>query len=162
LPSARCGAGRSLWLVVPLDVAEFTRWRAAAGRALDAAAAAAAGGFFEWSCFLAEQGAQLAVKGLLHGVGAGGWGHDVAALVASVPDALGGELWPDTAGQPAERLARFYLATRYPDAVPGGVPGDRFTDADAASACSDARWLIAAADAAWEALQAEAHAGEGS
>ena len=141
--------------MVPLDQPEFARWRAAADRAAGAASAQAAAGFFEWACFLFEQGAQLAVKGILHGVGAGAWGHDLSALVAAAAPAVG-PAWPADLGAPAERLSRFYIATRYPDAVPGGVPGDRFTADDAASAESDARRLFAAVDDVWADLVAEA------
>ncbi len=138
-----------------LDDEEYRRWRAAAHRAVQAADVQAASGLFEWSCFLAEQAAQLGVKALLHGAGAGAWGHDLAALVAMVPDAAG-PAWPDEAGAPAERLSRFYLPTRYPDAIPGGVPGDRFTSDDADAARADATWLLAAVDATWQALTVEA------
>ena len=83
------------------------------------------------------------------------WGHDLAALVAAAAPAVGPS-WPSDLGAPAERLSRFYIATRYPDAVPGGVPGDRFTADDAASAESDARRLFAAVDVVWADLVAEA------
>ncbi|MGH9000641.1 MAG: HEPN domain-containing protein, partial [Acidimicrobiia bacterium] len=115
--------------MVPLDEPEFTRWRAAAERAREAAAAQAGSGFHEWACFLSEQAAQLGTKGILHGVGAGGWGHDLTALVARASEVLG-TTWPSELERPAERLARFYLPTRYPDALPGGVPGDRFDAQD--------------------------------
>jgi HEPN domain-containing protein len=149
----------TLGRVVPLDEPEFTRWRSAADRAAGASSAQAAAGYFEWACFLAEQAAQLAVKALLHGVGAGGWGHDLSALVAAAGDAVG-PAWPDDIGTPAERLARFYLPTRYPDAVPGGIPGDRFTSADAASAEADCRELLKAVDDTWGALLSEAMASD--
>ncbi len=144
-------------LVVPLDEPEFDRWRAAAERAAGAAAQGAAG-FFEWACFLHEQSAQLAVKAILHGVGAGAWGHDLAPLEAAAGDAIG-PAWPADLGPPAERLARFYLPTRYPDAVPGGVPGDRFTAEDEQSAARDRHTIVAAVDRAWSALVAEATGG---
>jgi HEPN domain-containing protein len=145
--------------VLPLDQPEFARWRAAADRAAGAASAQAAAGFFEWACFLFEQGAQLAVTGMLHGVGAGAWGHDLSALVAAAGPAVGPS-WPRELGAPAERLARFYIPTRYPDAVPGGVPGDRFTADDASSAEQDFRHLVAAIDDVWAGLVAEASGGE--
>ncbi|MGH2957433.1 MAG: HEPN domain-containing protein [Solirubrobacterales bacterium] len=40
-------------------------------RALESARLQAREGFHDWSCFLAEQAAQLAVKGPLHGIGSG-------------------------------------------------------------------------------------------
>lgn len=146
--------------MVPLDRPEFDRWRAAADRATGAAAAQANARFFEWACFLHEQAAQLAVKALLHGVGGPGWGHDLAALVAATDGAVG-PAWPSGLDVPAERLARFYLPTRYPDAVPGGVPGDRFTAEDEQAARADRAAIMDAVDRAWSELQQEADAGDG-
>lgn len=111
--------------------------------------------YFEWSCFLYEQAAQLAVKGLLHGVGAGAWGHDLAALTHAASPAVG-PTWPSSTAAPAERLARFYLPARYPDAMPGGIPGERFTADDAQSAKADCASLFAAVDECWAAIVAEA------
>ncbi|MGH2736718.1 MAG: HEPN domain-containing protein [Actinomycetota bacterium] len=45
-----------------------------ARRAADVQHAAA---LHNWACFAAEQAAQLALKGLLHGLGLGPWGHDL-------------------------------------------------------------------------------------
>ena len=52
-----------------LDAVEFARWREQAGRTLGTAELVVEGARHEWGCFLAEQAAQLAVKGLLHAVG---------------------------------------------------------------------------------------------
>ncbi|MGH7719739.1 MAG: HEPN domain-containing protein [Gemmatimonadaceae bacterium] len=62
-----------------MDVAEFQRWRTAADEARRAAVLQAGGDGHNWACFLAEQAAQLALKALLHEVGAGPWGHDLTA-----------------------------------------------------------------------------------
>lgn len=139
----------------PLDAEEFDRWRTAADRALAASGAQLESDLHEWSCFLAEQAAQLGVKGLLHGIGAEAWGHDLAALCERVASTLG-EPWPPEASRWAERLSRFYIPTRYPDAVPGGVPGQRYVRADAEAAGDDARSLLAAVDTAWSTLTREA------
>src|SRR5206468_3938142 len=52
---------------VPLDEDEFHRWRGEADRALSGARAQGDLGLHNWACFGAEQAAQLALKGLLHG-----------------------------------------------------------------------------------------------
>lgn len=137
--------------MVPVDVEEYDRWHAAGVRALAAAASQQAEGFHEWACFLAEQAAQLAVKGLLHAVGAAAWGHDLVALVDQV-DAEIGPPWPHEGRRLAERLSRFYLPTRYPDALPGGTPATRFGKADSAEALADARALITAVEGVWATL----------
>jgi HEPN domain-containing protein len=137
----------------PLDHDEFGRWRTAADRALAAAETLAAAGFPEWACFQAEQAAQLAVKGLLHGIGEPAWGHDLTVLVDQTARTVT-DPWPAAAARWAERLARFYIATRYPDALPGGVPGNRFGDEDVETARHDAVGLLAAVDRAWAVLGA--------
>jgi HEPN domain-containing protein len=138
--------------VTPLDDAEFRRWQDAAARALAAAGVQRDAGYHEWACFLCEQGAQLAVKGLLHGLGLGAWGHDLGALVARVPSELEG--WPQGHARAAERLARFYIPTRYPDAVPGAIPGLRFDAEDSASALADAGAILDAVEDGWRQLRA--------
>lgn len=136
-----------------LDLPEFERWRGQAASALEASTSLAAtqpG----WGCFLAEQAAQLAIKGLLHAVGLAPWGHDLVALEARVGEALGA-VWPGQADA-ALRLARHYIPTRYPDAQAGGVPAERYGpgDADAARAHADA--ILAAVDACVVSLTLEA------
>lgn len=134
-----------------LDEAEFARWRRAADRAMAAVDAQAVAGLHEWACFQAEQAAQLAIKALLHGVGAEAWGHDLAGLAARAAAVLGDE-WGRANARAAEVLSRFYLPTRYPDAVPDGIPGDRYDEQDTAAALAAARQLIAAVDDAWRGL----------
>lgn len=136
----------------PLDRVEFDRWRAAADRTARAAEVQRNAGFWEWACFLAEQAAQLGVKGLLHGIGAPAWGHDLAALEREVAERVGTD-WPAGAARDAELLSRFYLTTRDPDAVPGGVPGERFTADDATDALAATQRLLAGVDRAWAELE---------
>lgn len=140
--------------VVPvLDTDEFDRWRRAAANARLAAGHSAAAGIHSWACFLAEQATQLAVKGFLHGVGAGGWGHDLVDL---------GERLADTIGRPLDtaltdgfaRLSRHYIPARYPDAHPGGAPEDHYTPADSEQALADADLVLSTIERLW----AEAHA----
>ena len=116
----------------PLDEPEFSRWREEAGRALGAATRQAAAENHNWSCFLAEQATQLAVKALLHGLGRGPWGHDLEGLT----DALGeGGVELDGEVRAAARLlARHYIPARYPDAHPAAAPGSRCVAEDSASA----------------------------
>ena len=137
----------------PLDGEEFQRWRQQADSAADTAALARAGGRAEWACFLSEQAAQLGVKALLHGTGLEAWGHDLTVLCARAAAELG-PAWPAEMADPAARLARHYIATRYPDALPSGAPTTHYTDADAAQAVEDARSLLGAVDGAWHILGA--------
>lgn len=137
----------------PLDRAEFERWRAQAGSALETAALARKGGRCEWSCFLCEQAAQLAVKGVLHAVGLDAWGHDLAVLAARARE-VHGAAFSSAVQDAAIRLSRHYIATRYPDAHASGAPSLHYTDADAEQASRDARGVLAAVDGAWATLEA--------
>ena len=136
-----------------VDEAEFARWREQAGRTLDTAELALDGARYEWACFLAEQAAQLAVKGLLHAVGEPAWGHDLIALERQAAEELGA-VWVNLPDE-AARLSRHYIATRYPDAHPAGSPGSRYRRSDADAARQDAEAIVAAVDRAWTALQAD-------
>jgi HEPN domain-containing protein len=134
----------------PLDRAEHARWREEADRALRHAELAAADDVHNWACFSAEQAAQLAVKALLHGLGRAPWGHDLAALGEQL-GAAGLELANEDRDR-LLRLARHYVAARYPDAHAGGSPGRRYSQSDADQALADARAILGAVDRAWDEL----------
>lgn len=145
-----------------LDADELERWRGQAGRALATAQLAAAGGQEGWACFLCEQSAQLACKGLLHAIGAEAWGHDLLVLEERLATALG-DGWPDRPLDEAARLTRHYIPTRYPDAHPSGDAGSHYRPEDARQARVDAEAVLAAVDRAWRALVTEsAEAGDGA
>ncbi len=108
-----------------LDNAESERWLRAADDAASAAAAADANGSHQWAAFLYEQSAQLAVKGVLHAVGAEAWGHDLVVLVARLGEVSGVPLTDDERVA-SQRLSAHYIPARYPDAQPGGTPGDHY------------------------------------
>jgi HEPN domain-containing protein len=97
-----------------LDRAEFARWSEASRNA--------------------ERGAQLAVKGLLHGLGAGGW-----AL---------------------RRLSRHYIPPRYPDAHPAGPPGAYYGPEDSRQALEDLALARSVVDEVWSRTLAAADGGE--
>lgn len=138
------------------DRSELQRWRDQAGAALGAAAAVT--GTPSWSCFLCEQAAQLAVKGLLHAVGAqaAAWGHDLAVLEVRAASTFGAD-WP-AVGDPAARLARHYIPARYPDAHPSGSPEEHYTATDANDALADAMAVLVAVDSVVALLDAADHA----
>jgi HEPN domain-containing protein len=137
--------------VAIVDEPEFLRWRRHAESTRVAAHAVADAGRPEWACFLAEQAAQLAVKGLLHGAGEEAWGHDLTVLVARATASLA-PAWPSGLEDQAARLSRHYIAARYPDAHPGGPPSQHYRPSDADQALADAAELQRAVDGAWHAL----------
>jgi HEPN domain-containing protein len=135
---------------VIVDAPEFTRWRKDAASALRSAELQADAGLHNWACFAAEQAAQLAVKALLHGIGAAPWGHDLEDLsrrltVAGVSVAAELEA-------PLLRLKRHYIPARYADAHPGGAASDQYLESDARAAIADAEAILAFVDDAWERL----------
>jgi len=133
-----------------LDRPEFDRWRLQADRTLDTAHLAADGGSHGWSCFLCEQAAQLAVKGLLHAVGEEAWGHDLPQLVARATTALGAD-W-STVTDAAEELSRHYIPARYPDAHPSGTPYDHYNPTSSGLAFDYVEQVLSTVDAAWRDL----------
>jgi HEPN domain-containing protein len=137
-----------------LDHDEFRRWRAEALGALEAARLAGDGGRHNWACFLCEQSGQLAMKGVLHGLGAAPWGHDLVDLGRRLSASLVAPLAVDLADA-LRRLSRHYIPARYPDAQPGGSPGERYVAADATEAIAQAELVIGVVDGLWAQLAAE-------
>jgi len=135
-----------------VDRTEFERWRREAGAALQQAQLTAEAGLHNWACFSAEQAAQLAVKALLHGLGAAPWGHDLVDLGERL--AAAGLEVPDETSGAMRRLSRHYMAARYPDTLPGGAPSDRYEAADAVEALADARRVVELVDRGWRDLDA--------
>ena len=106
------------------------RWLIFAREDLRMAELALAEGIFNQVCFHAQQCVEKAVKGWLEQQGRiPPRTHRMADLLTLLPPDLMGEL-----NDALRLLDRFYIPTRYPDALPGmlpeGMPGRR--DAEAA------------------------------
>ena len=134
-----------------VDEPEFQRWRANGRAALEGARAQRDAGVHQWACFNCEQGAQLALKGLLHGIGAAPWGHDLLDLARKANDA--GLKIPDRIDESLRRLDRYYIQTRYPDAYASGEVGTRYREDESAEAIADAEGVLAWVDQTWESMQ---------
>ena len=107
---------------------EAARWLEQARRDLDDAEFAASGSRWNLACFLAQQAAEKALKAYLYACGAEAvWGHSVAELCrdASVNDPAFAAL-----GAEAAALDQYYIPTRYPNGLPGGIPADAYTRSD--------------------------------
>lgn len=119
-----------------------TRWLAQADDDLETARLLMVNDRHAVACFLAQQSAEKALKGLLYGAGADiVLGHSVAALCAEVA-ALHPEL--DSKCDTWSSLDQHYIPTRYPDALPGGIPSDVYTIAQSSSAIGLADEVLAA------------------
>lgn len=136
-----------------VDHEEFSRWRDEAGRALESARVQTRAGLHNWACFAAEQSAQLAIKGLLHGLGTGPWGHDLVKLGGAVRKAAGAA-WPEELDSVLRSLSRHYIPARYPDAYAWGPPGAHYGPEDAREAITQAERVLESVDRLWRALSA--------
>lgn len=119
---------------------EYERWHRQATLDLEDAEYNAQGGRHNLACFLSQQAAEKALKAYLflrgHQVV---WGHSAAELVgdAALDDAEFAEL-----KEKASLLDRFYIPTRYPNGLPGGIPSESFTARDSGEAMQAARDII--------------------
>ena len=104
-------------------------------------------GFFGWACFMCEQAAQFAMKGLLHAAGRGEKTHDLVRLWSFLQTA-GIDLSPELEDI-LKRLSRHYVMPRYPDVVPEAEPAAFYARSDADQALEDAQSVLAAVDDAW-------------
>jgi HEPN domain-containing protein len=113
-------------------MAEGRRWLLQAERDLDDAEFNLSGGRYNVACFLAQQSAEKALKAYLFSKGAEEvWGHSVAELCkdAQTFDPVFSQLDPK-----ASPLDKYYIPTRYPNALPGGIPSKAFDENDAKNA----------------------------
>ncbi len=123
-----------------VDAQEFERWWRQAQHNLASAERDTAAGDFAWACFKAQQAAEMAVKGLLLGLGQPAHGHSVLALVRRL-EALSVTV-PGSIKESAQRLDRLYIPPRYPNAHPTGSPFEFYNAADAQQALTDARQVM--------------------
>ena len=124
---------------------EGGRWLKAAREDLEYARYAAEGGYHAPACFHAQQAAEKAVKAVHYAQGARAViGHNIRALVEALTQrhtAL------DQLLDAARELDLFYIASRYPNGLDEGTPGEAFSapQSDRALALSD-RIVRAAGD----------------
>lgn len=117
-------------------IGEARRWVAQATQDLADARLLAEHSRYATACFLCQQAAEKALKGVLYGAGADAvLGHSVRQLCDDIT-----RMDPDVASRCAEWavLDQFYIPTRYPDALPGGIPSEAYTEAQARGAIETA------------------------
>jgi HEPN domain-containing protein len=122
---------------------EAWRWLDEALADLDTARYLAAGRRFNTACSISQQAAEKAVKGSLYGRGVEDpWGHSVATLIE---DALTFDASLASVRDDGPVLDKYYIPTRYPNGLPGGIPSRAYTAEDACQAIAAAERIIAAA-----------------
>ena len=92
-----------------LDEREFERWFEAAKRGLESARGDLDREDYNWACFKAQQAAELAVKGLLHGLGMPAYGHSVSRLLRQLEEK--GLAASEDIVQAAKDLDKYYVPT---------------------------------------------------
>jgi HEPN domain-containing protein len=123
--------------------AEAERWLAAAREDLAYARHAASGGFHAPACFFAQQAAEKAVKALHYRGGARAViGHNVRVLIERLEPHVPAL---DTALDAARELDLFYVATRYPNGLDQGTPGEAFSASQSTRALALAEQILATA-----------------
>lgn len=114
-------------------------WMAQAERDLAHAENDLASGFYEWSCFSAQQAAEKAIKALYQTRNQLAWGHSVRELFEGLRDELSVSEPLIEAGK---SLDKYYILSRYPNGFPSGAPVDYFTERDAQGAVDAAHKII--------------------
>jgi HEPN domain-containing protein len=123
--------------------AEARRWLAQAENDLAFAEVGLREGFFAQACFVCQQAGEKAL-GYLRGDRVV-LGHSLVELLASVADR---EAVVPEIREGAQQLDQYYVPTRYPNGLPGGVPAEVFTGRQAEEAVAIARRIVAFARAA--------------
>lgn len=121
-------------------MAEGLRWLRQAEHDLSDAEYNLAGGRYSLTCFLCQQGAEKALKAFLYARGAEQvFGHSVADLCAEAGslDEVFRTLRPAAAP-----LDQYYIPTRYPNSLPGGIPAEAFDESDGRRALGLARDVL--------------------
>ncbi|MEM0373630.1 MAG: HEPN domain-containing protein [Sulfolobaceae archaeon] len=128
-----------------LDYEEFDRWIRSAKHTLESAKHDLNGGYYNWTCFKAQQAAELAVKAYFYGVGQPKIGHIVSQLLSLLNAQQ--ELIDK-----AKYLDKFYIPTRYPNAWEAETPAHYYTRREAEEAIKYAEEIIKYVEELWKIL----------
>ena len=122
---------------------EAERWLRQAESDLAFAELGAREGFPAQACFTSQQAAEKALKAVLYLRGERFVpGHSLVDLLERA--ATGTETLLHLRDS-ARQLDQYYIPTRYPNGLPGGIPAEVFSDAQAEDAVDRARSFIEAA-----------------
>lgn len=122
---------------------EGERWLRQAENDLEFGRLALREGYFAQACFIGQQCAEKALKALAYGSGDRlVIGHSLVELVGRLH-----ERFPQlsTLRETAGVLDQYYVATRYPNGLAGGVPFEAFGERQAREAIESAERFVAIA-----------------
>ena len=116
-----------------------TDWLRQADLDIEAAENSAAAGYHEWAAFAAEQGAEKAVKALVHWLHGSERGHSITGILRELPKPL--EV-PEAVVSAAQDLDQVYITSRYPNGFPIGAPADYFSEKTSRRLLEHARTIL--------------------
>lgn len=123
--------------------ADAERWLAQAENDLASAVVLAREGFAAQACFTCQQASEKALKAMHYRYGARVViGH---ALVDLLEGLVAREPRVGALGAAARQLDQYYIPTRYPNGLPGGVPFEVFTRENADEAIGFVRAFVSVA-----------------
>ena len=129
----------------PDPTAEATRWILQAEYDLSIAEFVLREDHYSHVCFMSHQAAEKALKSVAYGRGDRFViGHSLQELLNGLVGAYEGM---ESLREAACRLDQYYVPTRYPDALPGGLPFETFTRGQAEEAVSMASEIVTSARA---------------
>lgn len=120
---------------------EAERWLRQAQYDQQAALANLNLGYHAWACFLSQQSAEKALKAFLYNHGEGPViGHSTLGLLGRCAEIDGAF---DDLSDDCKRLDQFYIPTRYPNGLPGGVPHEFFDESHSTVAIAALKNIMA-------------------
>lgn len=128
----------------PEAIDEGRRWLLQAKQDLEDARYNLEGERYHIACFLSQQSAEKALKAFLYAKGEEMiWGHSVAELCKR---ATSHDKDLEEIRRRAATLDKYYIPTRYPNGLPGGIPSEAFEKRDADRAIEIAEEVIKVID----------------
>lgn len=122
------------------NLEEARRWFSQAQHDLHAARVNEENGIYAWSCFLCQPSAEKALKAFLYAQGEGPViGHSSFRLAQECAT-FDAEF--ATVERVCKKLDGYYIPTRYPNGLPGGVPHEVYDAVDAAEALEAATAVL--------------------
>lgn len=100
--------------------------------------------FFDKGCFVVQQAGEKALKSCLYGSGSRHvYGH---SLFDACTELRGHSASFAAVEEQAKRLDRFYIPTRYPNGLPGGLPFQSYSKRDLSEALADLSMIFEACE----------------
>ncbi|MEK6961446.1 MAG: HEPN domain-containing protein [Nanoarchaeota archaeon] len=128
------------------NLAEAERWLAQAEQDIKSAEWDVKGGFHESACFKTQQAAEKGLKAVSLSLGKSGvTSHSTFALARELAKT---DRSFESVSSACRELDKLYIPTRYPDALPSGIPHDYFTKDDAEKAIKHCKQILSTASGA--------------